>query len=120
LLDNYRLVWRGGLRGGLRCGLLDDHLLLFRGLQVALRLRLSTESLDGVHDVLLLRQKRVAQLQGHVELLAHRAKDLGKVHQRFHTRVPVLRLQGLGKRLAFQGLIGLYPPISLHNLQGIR
>ena len=106
--------------GGLRCGLLDDHRLLFRGLQVALRLRLGAESLDGVHDVLLLRQKRVAQLLGHVELLAHRGKDLGKVHQRFHTRIPALCLKGLGKRIAFQGLVRLCPTIRLHHLQGIR
>jgi hypothetical protein len=65
---------------GLCRGWLDDHRLLFCGLQVALRLCLGAESLDGVHDVLLLRQKRVAQLQGHVELLAHRGKHLGKVH----------------------------------------
>jgi hypothetical protein len=40
--------------------LLDDHRLLFRGLQVTLRLGLGAESLDGVQDVLLLRQKRIA------------------------------------------------------------
>jgi hypothetical protein len=105
---------------GWRRGWLDDHRLLFCGLQVALRLRLGAESLDGVHDVLLLRQKRVAQLQSHVELLAHRGQDLGKVHQRLHTWVPTLRLQGLGQGLTFQGLVGLGPTIRLHHLQGIR
>jgi hypothetical protein len=116
----------GGLRRrllddrGWRCGLLDDHRLLFRRLQVALRLCPGAEALDGVHDVLLLRQKRVAQLLGHVELLTHGGQDLGKVHQRLHTRVPALRLQGPGQRLAFQGLVRLGPAIRLHHLQGIR
>jgi hypothetical protein len=120
LLDN-RGLRRGLLDNrGLRRGLLNDHRLLFRGLQVALRLRLGTESLNGVQDVLLLRQKRVAQPLGHVELLAHHGKDLGEVHQRLHTRVPALRLKGRGKRLALQGLVRPCPTISQHNLQGIR
>lgn len=106
--------------GGLCLGLLDDHRLLFRGLQVALRLRPGAESLDGIQHVLLLRQKRVAEPLGHVELLTHHGKYLGKVHQRLHTRIPVLCLQGRGQRLALQRLVRLGPPISLHHLQGIR
>jgi hypothetical protein len=66
---------------GWRCGLLDDYRLFFRRLQIALRLRPGAESLNSVQDVLLLCQKRVAQLQGDVELLTHRGQDLGKVHQ---------------------------------------
>ena len=57
--------------GGLCLGLLDDHRLLVCGLQVALRLRLGAQSLHGVQDILLLRQKRVAQLLGQVDLFAH-------------------------------------------------
>jgi hypothetical protein len=54
LLDD-RSLWRR---------LLDDHRLLFRGLQVALRLRLPAQPLDGIQYIFLLRQKRVAQPLG--------------------------------------------------------
>jgi hypothetical protein len=47
--------------GGLRRGLLDGHCLLSRGLEVALRLRLGAQPLDGVQHVFLLGQKRVSQ-----------------------------------------------------------
>jgi hypothetical protein len=120
LLDDGSLWGRLLDDGSLWCGLLDDDILLFRGLQVALRIGLGAEALDGVHNVLLLRQKRVAQPLGYVELLAHRGKYLGKVHQRLHTRVPTLRLKGRGKRLTLQSFVRLHPTISLHNLQGIR
>jgi hypothetical protein len=129
LLDDHLLLdgcWRCGLLddhllldGCWRCGLLDDHPLLFCCLQVPLRLRLAAQSLDGIQHILLLGEKRVPQLLGQVDLLAHHGKHLGKVHQGPNARIPGLFLKGRGQRITFQVLVRLCPTLSLHYLQGI-
>lgn len=61
--------------------LLDDNLLLLGGLQIARLLRLLAQPLHGVHHVVRLRKKRIAQLRDPVWLRGHCGKHLGEGHQ---------------------------------------
>ena len=71
---------------------LHDDLLLLGRLQVAFGLRLGAQALHGVHHVLLLREERVAELLGPVELLVHHREHLRERDQRLDARVPGLAL----------------------------
>ncbi len=71
---------------------LDDNNLLLRRLEVARSLSFCAKTLDGVHDIFLLREEGIAQLLCPVEFLAHHVEDLRKIHQGFHARIPVLFL----------------------------
>jgi len=78
-----RLLDDHGLRGRRRRGFrrLHRHLDLFVGLQVAGSLRLLAKPLHGVHDVVRLRQKRVAHVANPVGALVERDQHLGKGDQ---------------------------------------
>jgi hypothetical protein len=76
--------------------LLDDDFLLLCRLQITGGLSLGAKSLNGIHDLFLLLKKCVPQLLGPIELVTHFGQHFGEVHERFHTRIPVLFLQSLG------------------------
>jgi len=100
--------------------LLDHHLLFLRRLQVARLQRLRPERLHGGKNVLLLGEEGVPQFLRPVQLVAHHLEDLGKVHEGFDARVPLLLLEGRGQAVSLEFLVRLHPIVGLRHLQGIR
>jgi hypothetical protein len=114
----------------LRIGLLDHddrlafhnlrfHFLLLSGFQVACVLRLRAHTLNGIHDVGLLRQKRIAQIGGPLQILGELLQRVGQRGHCLNAGVPVLLLDGLNKRLVLQVLVLLQPLLELNDFQGI-
>ena len=58
------------------------------------------QALHPCHDVGLLREKGVAEFLGPLELVAHILQNPRKRHQCLDARVPVLRLERVGQRIA--------------------
>jgi hypothetical protein len=81
------------------------HLHLRAGLQIPRYLCLVAQFLDGIHDLGLLRQKRVAHTFGPFDLLVHRLQDLRKRDQRFHARIPIHVAHSQHRRLT--ALVGV-------------
>jgi hypothetical protein len=95
--------------------LLDNDFLLLCRFEITGRFRLGAESLNGIHDVFLLLKKCVPQFLGPIKLITHFGQHFGEVHERLHTRIPVLFLQSLGQCITFQILVLPCPAIRLHN-----
>ena len=93
--------------------------LLLAALQVARVLRLGSQTLHGVHDVLLLREEGVAQLLRPVELLVHHRQHVRKRDQRLHGRIPGLLLHLLRNGVALDLRMLLGPARGLHDLERI-
>ena len=85
--------------------LLRRHGLLAGRLQLVVGLRLGTKPLDGVHDVGLLRQHRVAELLRPVELVAHHVEHVGRRRERLYAVVPVLLVERRLERIALKTLL---------------
>jgi len=68
----------------------DDDGLLFGRLEIAGRLRLGAQTLDGIQDRLLLRDKSVSKFLRPIQFIVHHGQHLGKIDQRFHARIPTL------------------------------
>src|SRR5262245_51784112 len=99
--------------------LLGGDVLLLARLEVAGRLCLRSQPLYRIQHVLLLREKGVAQLRGHIELLVQHLESLWERRERLHTRVPLLLFQRVLQRLVLQVGIRLRPACSLDDLQRI-
>ena len=97
-----------------------DDLLFAGGPQVALGLSLLSQHLDGVHHLILLGKKGIPQLLRPLEPVVHHLQDRGKVHERFHTRVPGLLFQCSRQLVALHVRVFLYPAVRFNDLQGIR
>ena len=78
-----------------------------------------TEPLDGVHDVGLLRQHRVAELLRPVEFLAHHVEHVGGRSERLHAVVPVLAVDRGFESVALQVLVGTDPAVGLDDFERI-
>ncbi len=84
-----------------RRGLDGDDLLRVAG-EVARRLRLLPEELDGIHHLAGLREERIAQVAHPRGLLAQHCEHLRKRDQRLHARVPRLVLYGLHRGVTLE------------------
>jgi hypothetical protein len=74
----------------------DDHLLFGGGLEIAFGICFCPKLLYGVHNLLLLGKKGIAQVSGPVKFLVHHIQHLREIDQRLDTGIPGLRLQGFG------------------------
>ena len=88
---------------------LHRHLDLFVGLEVARGLRLLAKPLHGVHDVVGLREERVADVAHPVGLLAEGDEHLGERDQRRNRRIPRLVLDHLHRLVALGVRMRLRP-----------
>ena len=91
------------------------HLDLVVGLDDAVGHRLLAQLLDGVENIFLLVDDRLAEKLGPVEVIGHHLDDLGIVQQRDHAAVP----GGLGLEVLL-GLRILEEALGLDDLQGIE
>ena len=112
--DNDRFL----LSGVGRYRLLFD-LLFFGRLEITGCICLCTQILDRCEHVLLLREKRITQLLGPADLVAHHFQNLGKRGQRFDAWVPRFFLHGALKRISGHTGIGLDPPLGLNHLERV-
>ena len=94
-------------------------MLLVR-LQIALRLRLRAQTLNGVHGVLPLTEEGIAELLHPVDLFVQQAEDLREAAQRLHAVVPVVFLQLVVERLVLEVWLGFHEPGRLDDLERIR
>jgi hypothetical protein len=127
-VDNDRIV-RGHINR-LRAWLLyDDYLLaldslgldrhLFVGLQSSLVLRLVAHSLNSIHHVGLLGQKRIAQIGCPLNVVGEPFGYVSEPRHRLNTGVPGLLGGGISQRLVLQVGVFRQPLLELHQLQRI-
>src|SRR5512136_1732572 len=83
---NINDVRTGRLYGNIT--ILDNHVLIFRRLEISLLLRPLAQLLDRVHHLILLAQEGVSHVGGFLEFFIHHGKNLRKMAERFHTYVP--------------------------------
>lgn len=90
-----------------------------RRLQIAGSLRLGAQLLNRIEHVLLLGQKRVAELLGPVQLIVHHLKRLRHCRQGFDAGIPGLGLHRVLKRLSLDRWVLPRPSSRLDHLQRI-
>ena len=101
-------------------GFLSDlDLLLFGRLQLAIGLSLGAQALDRIHHVGLLRQHRIAEFLGPIEIVVHHGEYGRHRYQCLHARVPILIGERVVKLVALQGFVGLRPTIGLDHFERI-
>jgi hypothetical protein len=77
------------------------------------------QALDRIQNLFLVRQKSIAEFLRPVELLAHHREHLGKSHQRFDARVPILLLERGGDRVALEAGVLFYPTVGQRDFERI-
>jgi hypothetical protein len=90
--------------------------LMFVGRQGARALRLFSHSLDGVHDIALLRKKCVTQIGGPLNVIGQLLHHLGKRRHSLYAWIPRLLLSRTDERLTAQTFIFLQPLLQLNDL----
>jgi hypothetical protein len=96
-IDRVRADW---LDGNFVCFAPDG--LLGRGLQCASSRRSPAQTLNGVHDIRLLREKGVADLLAPLQIRVHHAQNVGEWYQRLYAQIPTLLFQGGSQRVSFE------------------
>jgi len=76
--------------------------LLLRRLESARGTRFLAQALNGIHDVLLLRQECVAKVGGPANILIEPLQHVGQYHKALHAGVPSLLCRGVSKFLALK------------------
>ena len=115
----------------LRIGLFDDnhalalddsrfHLLLFGRLQSAFVLGLLAHALHRIHNIALLRQEGVAQIDGPLNVVAQTLYHVRKGRHGLDARIPGLFLHRIRERLIFQTLVVVQPPLQQDDFERIR
>jgi hypothetical protein len=127
-VDDYRVVGRN--IDDLRVRRLDDddrlllddlrldRLLLGR-LERPGPLGLLAHPLDGIHDVGLLREERVAEFGGPLDVVPEALDDVGQRRHRLDARVPRLLRDLVSQRLVFQARVLREPLLELDDLERI-
>ena len=92
----------------------DDHGLFGGGLQSASHLRLGAERLNGLHELALLGQERLPQLNGPRQIIAHLLRHSRDSGQGFHVGIPRLGID-LGEVVGILDQAG-----REHDLNGIN
>ncbi|MNQ75988.1 hypothetical protein D3C85_908040 [compost metagenome] len=99
---------------------MDRHVLVLVALQVAGFLRLMTQALHAIHDVVGLRQERITQALYPDRILPQRYQHLREGDQRLHAGIPGLVCHLLDRIIALGVRVGLGPGDPLGNLPGVR
>ena len=99
-----RIRWRRGRRRDLA------YLDLIRRLQVAVCLRLAAQLLDGIGDVVPLRQESFTELLHPLEPVIHHRQHLGHCRQTFDAGVPRLLRHGVTQPIAVNVGMFVHPP----------
>jgi len=120
-VDHLRVVLRhvddfGAGRQDLHRVVVDDHLLLGGGLEVAGVDGLLPQPLDGIHHILLLIEERRPQRLRPVDVLSQHRQHRGVVGHRLHRRVPRLDVDELVARLRMRR----QPLLGLNHVQRVR
>ena len=92
---------------------------LFGRFQIAVIFGFEAHALDRVHHVRLLRQKRIAQIGGPLDVFHHLRDDVRQPCQPLDAGIPVFLCDCVGERLVFQVLVLGYPLLELDQLQRI-
>jgi hypothetical protein len=115
----------------LRIRLLDDnralvfddlglYFLLLTRLQIASTLSLLTHPLDCIHHIVLLRQKRVAEISCPLDIVCQALDQVGQSSHGLDAWVPRLLGHCISKGFIFQARILRKPLLELNNLKRIR
>src|SRR5262245_2939252 len=99
---------------------LADDGLLRRRLEVAGVVRLGAQALCCVHQLVALRQERVAQVLRPFQIVRHAVQDVGEDREGFHAWVPVELRQRLVQVRTLERQVLLTPPVRLDDLERIR
>jgi hypothetical protein len=94
--------------------------LLLVGLQVPRALRLRAHALHGVHHIVLLREKRIAEISGPLDVVCETFDHIGQSRQSLDARVPRLLGHSVCKRLIFHPGILTQPLLKLYDFKRIR
>jgi hypothetical protein len=84
---------------------LGFHLLLFGRFQVAFILSLLAHALHGIHHIALLRQERVAQIRGPLNIVCQALYDVWQSRECLDTWIPRFLRYRIGECLVLQPLI---------------
>jgi hypothetical protein len=95
------------------------HLLLLAGLQGAFILSLFAHALNGIHDVTLLRQKGVAQINCPPDVVSQTLYHFGQSGQSLDARIPRFFRHRIGELFVLQRFILLQPPLEQDDFQRI-
>jgi hypothetical protein len=99
---------------------LSLHRLFLAGLQGSFALRFGAHALDGIKDILLLREKGVPQVGRPLDVAGQSLHSLRNTGHRLHARVPLLFCDRISQHLAFQVFVLLHPLLKLNDLERIR
>jgi len=99
---------------------LGFHLLLLVRFQVAFILSLLAHALHGIHHVALLRQERVAQIGGPLDVVCQALYHVGQTSQGLDAWIPRLLRRSIGERFVLQSRVLRKPLLELDDLEGIR
>jgi hypothetical protein len=95
------------------------HLLLLSRFEVAFVLSLLAHALYGIHNITLLRQKRVAQICGPANVVCHALYYIGKSSKCLNTWIPWLFCHGIGKGFVLQARVAFQPLLKLNDFERI-
>jgi hypothetical protein len=93
--------------------------LLLSRFEIAFVLGLFAHALNGIHQIALLRQKRISQIGRPLEIIRKSLHNIWQAGHCLHARVPGLLRDCIGERLVFQSLVLLEPLLQLNDLQRI-
>jgi hypothetical protein len=96
------------------------YLLLLAGFQISFVLCFLAHSLDGVHDVRLLREKCVAEVGCPLDIVGEPLDDIGQGGESLNTWVPRLLGDGVGKSFVLQRGVLLEPLVELNDFERVR
>jgi hypothetical protein len=98
---------------------LGFHRLLLSGLQSALVLRLLAHSLNGIHDVGLLRKEGITQIGRPLNVVTQPFDNIGQSRESLNTRIPGLFSHCVGQRFVFQRAVFRQPLLKLYDFKRI-
>jgi hypothetical protein len=96
------------------------YFLLLTRLQIASTLSLLTHALNCIHHIVLLRQKRIAEIRCPLDIVSQALDEVGQSSHGLDAGVPGLLGHSIRKRFIFQPRILRKPLLELNNLKRIR
>jgi hypothetical protein len=88
--------------------------------QIASILGLLAHALHGIHHIALLRQKRVAQIGGPLDVVCETLYNLGQPRKRLNAWIPGLLGDGVAECSILQPRIPCQPLLELYEFERIR
>jgi hypothetical protein len=96
------------------------YFLLLTRLQIAGSLSLLAHTLNGIHHIGLLRQKRITEISCPLDIVSQTLDQVGQSSQGLDAWVPRLLGYSISKGFIFQPRILRKPLLELNNLERIR